>query len=432
MSLSHFFWGFISWIAEESVRQGIGRLYFFTREGEFFKQLYDVWHRYSQLRDKMPAAQVIEVSRMSVFLPSMQEISLAECMRIWNQYSEQSMEALCKSLSIEVNTVKKILCRYGIKKDERIRKPWTDSRVVRLFQDTEFLARLEEKRELSRSLLYMYLEQKGWGRCSTDKVGVVDIGWRGSIQDSLCRLYPDCRVIGFYIGLQPFLNRQPDNAVKFGYIGHYKNKDVILLTVRPLEMLCNSPFGSTQGYRMQDGRVYAVRKQDIYEDRVYKTYAGSMQKKILSDRKACMQVMKLSDRKACTQAMKLRTAGIFPGRKTVRPLYCFLAYPDRRAAAAYFSLNHNEEFGMGKYIQINASFRPGLFGRALFSARYRRQVKEMLKETAWPQGYLAYFRMYPFLFPYNCLLRIYLRHIKSIQRVGINGTDYDGHSPCEK
>lgn len=218
-----FFWGgVISWIAEESVKRGIEKLYFFTREGEFFKKLYDEWRECSPYKGKMPPAQVLEVSRMSVFLPSMPNISVSACMRMWIQYSEQSMEAFCKTLSVDIRLFEDLFCEYGIRRQEVIKKPWTDVRIRNLFQDREFCKRLKQQRDVKRCLLYAYLEQKGFSQTDMGKIGVVDIGWRGSIQDSLCLLYPHSTITGFYIGLQPFLVKQPDNAIKCGYIDSYR------------------------------------------------------------------------------------------------------------------------------------------------------------------------------------------------------------------
>ncbi|MCI9125163.1 MAG: hypothetical protein HFH35_14070 [Eubacterium sp.] len=176
-----------------------------------------------------------------------------------------------------------------------------------------------------------------------------------------------------------------------------------MLTVRPLEMLCNSPYGSIQGYRRKNGRVYAIRKTDVRENKIYGTYVCKAQKKIRADTRARGKIRRQAVIK------QGRCAG---AKQTAAALHRFLAYPDRRSAAAYFSLCHNEEFGMGRFIRMKAAFRPGMFGMALFSRTHRRR----LKETAWPQGYFVYFRLYPLLVPYNCLLRRYLSY-KNIRQV---------------
>ena len=100
-----------------AMKQGIDRLYFFTREGEFFKRLYQNLEKSGLIREKMPDAQILEVSRMSTFMPSLREITVDELMRMWSQYTEQSMEAFCKSLHIDIHRIEDRLEIYQIRKD---------------------------------------------------------------------------------------------------------------------------------------------------------------------------------------------------------------------------------------------------------------------------------------------------------------------------
>lgn len=393
-----FFFGFVSWIMEESARLGIKKLYFFTREGEFFKSVYDEIRKYNPLKCRTPEAEIVEVSRMSTFLPSLGEISTEEFMRIWRQYPEQSMNALFQSLHMEGRGLERHLDKYGIRPEEAICCPWEDRRVQKLFRDRAFVRCIEAERDAVRELLYGYLGQKGWQRGRKGDIGIVDIGWKGTMQDNLCYLYPDYKITGFYAGLQPFLSAQPANAVKYGYIDGYALKGSILLTVRPLEMLCNSPGGSVTGYALENKKIRAVRKKDAGEDAVYYAYARKEQEKIKARMRAWCGRMKTGGRRP--QDYK---------KRALKALYHFTAYPDRRTVKAYFSLRHNEEFGTGAYVDIKAEFRLGILLRALYSPEGRKRLKELLKEASWPQGYLVKYWLYPALCPYNYLLAGYAR-----------------------
>ena len=74
--ISIFFSGFISWIAEYCMQHEIKKLYFFTREGEFYKQLFDIWKDNSRFKQKLPETWILEVSRIATFLPSIREVSI--------------------------------------------------------------------------------------------------------------------------------------------------------------------------------------------------------------------------------------------------------------------------------------------------------------------------------------------------------------------
>lgn len=396
LTMDVFFFGFVLWIMEEAIRLGIGRLYFFTREGEFFQALYGEVKKHNPFGCRLPEAEIVEVSRMSTFMPSLREISIAEFMRIWNQYPVQAVGALFKSLHMEGYGLEQYLDKYGIQKEEAIQCPWKDQRIQQLFQDHGFIDAVREERDRRRELVYGYFGQKGWQRDRADTAGIIDIGWKGTIQDNLCYLYPEYKIVGFYTGLQPFLSPQPVNADKYGYINSYRLKAGILLTVRPLEMLCNSAGGSVTGYVRKGSKIAAVRKKDAAEDAVYNVYTKKEQEKIIAQMGRHCKRMRAKGR--CPSDYK---------KKAHRALYRFIAYPNRRTVKAYFSLRHNEEFGMGTYVEIRAGFRLGVFIKAFYSRQGRMRLKALLKEASWPQGYLVKYWLYPVLYLYNYLLAGY-------------------------
>lgn len=395
--LSVFFGGFVTWLANEAVKKGIRSLYFFTREGEFYKELYDEIKKVSLSERKMPEAEVIEVSRLSTFMPSLREITLSEFMRIWNQYSVQSMKALFKSLHMDIGKVEKYLHLYAIPEEEMIQYPWKDERVQKLFSDKEFIKEVEAERDQKRKLIYDYLEQRGWRQDHNDTVGIVDIGWRGTIQDNLCYLYPKYSIHGFYIGLIPFLSIQPPNSEKYGFINGHKLEQIILTTVTPLEMLCNSPNGSAVGYQNTAAGVQAVRQKDIFEDDVFFSVIQYEQEKIKKKILRC-----------CKEMKEQNHMPEYSRSEAVRALYLFIAYPRRKFVKAYFHLRHNEEFGVGEYVDKTVRLQIGLFVKAVFFSKYKKELALFLRDTTWAQGYFVKYWLYPAVWAYNWLLAGYL------------------------
>lgn len=81
---------------------------------------------------KLPEIDIIEVSRLATFAPSLQEISIKEMMRVWNLYSTQSISSLFKTLNVAPETFQSFIDKYGIPADEQIQYPWQDSRIQQL------------------------------------------------------------------------------------------------------------------------------------------------------------------------------------------------------------------------------------------------------------------------------------------------------------
>ncbi|MCX4321659.1 MAG: hypothetical protein OSJ59_01705 [Lachnospiraceae bacterium] len=404
--ISVFFYGFIQWILESCLQDDIEELYFFTREGEFYKQVYDEIIRSRYKDKKMPKAVVLEVSRLSTFCASLRDISLTEMMRIWNQYSIQSLAAMFKSLGISRELITPFTEKYHIPLEEIITYPWQDTRVIALFRDADFFKAVWEQRNIKRELLLEYLGRKGIDLNEKRRIGIVDIGWRGTIQDNISYLLPNCEVKGYYIGLIPFLNEQPVNTIKRGYVNGYEKFDLLLQYVMPFEMICNSPNGSTTGYERAGKEIYAIRKKEEEEDRIYYRYTESIQKNILKDiRQICNSVNERSYIASGIRGLAHKKLGEY------------ILNPQRIVTEAYFSLRHNEEFGVGEYVDKTTEFRFDLFGKALLGRKYRSRLAQFLRDTTWPQGYLVKYHLAPLVKLYN------LRYSGEQNREDMNGEE---------
>lgn len=391
--VSLFFYGFVQNLAEEAMARGIKKIYFFTREGEFYKEIYDAMAAVS--KRTYPKSYLLEVSRLATFMPSLREISTKELMRLWNQYSIQSMQALFTSLGVELEAVRGYLVRHELPPEEVITYPWQDKRVQALFADEEFLDCMEAERDQKRALLRSYCEERALSGAE-EEIAIVDIGWRGTIQDNLCHLFPKTKMLGFYIGLIPFLNEQPTNAEKRGYIDAFRSARALMTVSTPFEMICNSPNGSTVGYRREDGKTFAIRNCEQEEDAIFFSYTKELQKHIIE---TCAALRVYCENQLVTE-FELRPLAW-------ESLKRFIYEPKRETVKAYFALRHNEEFGVGSYVDRRTRFRPLLMAFALVSKQKRKEFKDFLRDTTWPQGYLTKYRLYPLIGMYNRILEQY-------------------------
>jgi predicted HAD superfamily hydrolase len=396
--ISVFFYGFASWILEQCINQGIEKIYFFTREGEFYKKVYDAIVSENPYYIKAPESQLLEVSRIATFGASLREVTIQEMMRIWNQYSCQSMKALFSSIGVNVEEVQSFLDKYKLPVYDMLTYPWEDERVQNMFEDRGFIETVNQTIENQKKYLLQYCSQRGINKEEKGKIAIVDIGWRGTIQDNLCYVFPNYDIYGYYIGLIPFLNAQPQNSYKEGYINNYKNHHALLMLSTPFEMICNSPNGSTVKYEEKDGRIVAVRKKEEGEDRIYFEYTEKIQKMVIQKMK---DFVALSEQHYLTE-MQFR-------EQAYASLEHFIFEPDSEFAKTYFKLVHNEEFGVGNYIDKRTRFRPFLMIKALVSSKSRNELKDFLRNTTWPQGYFVKYHLYPALHLYNKILLKYYK-----------------------
>ena len=371
--------GFILHIAERALLDGIERLFFFTREGEFFLQVWRAIFQDNCLAgQKLPSPDLLEVSRIATFCASLREVSTNELMRLWNLYSTQSISSLLKTLGLSPDNFTEVCQAHGLSPKEEIVYPWEDSRVQALFKDPLFFELIQAKVNTDRTNLLEYLNQHGWQQ-DLAKVGIVDIGWRGTIQDNLAYLFPDTHIFGQYLGLQHFLNDQPQNCSKSAYCvdaNHSDNYQNLLDAVSLIEMLCNSPNGSVSGYtHSADRRMSANRIVDEGENAVYEAFVSHFQKGVLF---ASQHWSDYVDSHVITSdELKESSCKIW---------HELVTKPSQNLSQAYASLSHNEVFGVGEFVDKSAVPTPSQLFHGVFSKKIRQDIILYLRQNQWVAG----------------------------------------------
>lgn len=371
--------GFLTHIYEIAQLNNADRILFFTREGVFFKCAYDTL--YKEVAGRRPETYLVEVSRIATFGASLRECSIKEMMRLWNQYSIQSLGTMFKSLNIAVDVrLKDLLRDHGLDLAEVIKYPWQDARVAALFVDDRFLALMNLHITLARDSLKAYFAGLGLANLSGPTV-VVDIGWRGTIQDNLAYLFPDATLIGCYWGLNSYLNEQPANVKKYAYgpdLNQSPNSCELLNMVSPLEMLTNSATGSVVGYEYHQDRSLPRRQHDNNEDAVHEKYIILFQTSCIQGLLAIRQLF---------MASVLSSGDLRP--KFYKWWHDIVSCPPPAICEAFLALSHNETFGAGTFVVKNKSI--SYLKSILFPIVpiWFREVNGMINAIGWTNGFLA-------------------------------------------
>lgn len=376
------FYNFILYIIENLIQDNQDRVFYMTREGEFFSQIHNLIQKTNPLGVQMPRSDTIEVSRVATFAPSLKECSINELMRLWNQYSTQSMKALMISLNVPIEMFKPHFDKYGIDINKEIQYPWENENVIRLFQDKDFINKFNKKIAQKKTKLKEYFNQKDINQIDKT-LSIVDIGWRGTIQDNLSYIFNQTRITGYYFNLFDFINEQPENIVKKGFINSYNNNNLHSLRfVAPFEMLCNSPNGSVIDYLSDKKGVTAEKIIDQKENSIHEKYISYFQEGVLSAIPSISQYIKVHS---------LTSKDLSP--YTIFQLDELMTRPPRMITKAFFSLSHNENFGVGSFINKQVRFPVKLAIKAFLGQKNKKRFKEYIENTSWPQGFLTFYRL---------------------------------------
>lgn len=368
------FIGFALFVAERTIIDHPDRLFFLTREGEFFFRLFKtLFPAGRHAGHVLPPCAVLAASRQATFAASIEAVSTEEFRRIWNLNWQQRLSTLFGILGVEPQAFLPLLERVDLSPDELLVRPQEDPRIEKLIADPFFsghvLARAREKRET----LAAYLEQQGVR--DGEKIGIVDIGWRGTIQDNLARIMPQCETAGYYLALRTFLNPQPSNVVKhaFGPDERFDDVSAFFETFEPLELLCNSPSGSVSGYQVaKDGTIAPERQTQEQENVVIERFVRHFQDGVLFAAEAWRPlivnhaVMASETRSMALQIWKKLTAS-----------------PPEELVDAYYAAPQHDVFGYGGYFDRNSAPSLATLSLAPFSRRRRHEVIQYVRRTQW-------------------------------------------------
>lgn len=364
---------YVAWVVEQAAKGGFEQVHYFTREGEILKSIHECI-RAAPAGVCIAEPVLLEVSRMATFGPSLKSLSLAELNRIWTMYPRHSVRTLFATLGVSMEELDLDACDVGIPLDEVIERPWENAQFRALLDSPRFGTRLLRVLDEHRARLLRHLAAKGISDAAR-RVLVVDIGWRGTIQDNLARVLPGVRWSGLYLALFRFLNTQPKNSEKMAYLFDENRGDVgqeLLSPQSAVEMLFNSENGSVTGYSAMGA---ALREVSPGENRVFEEFTRTFHEGVLA---AAPTIW------AFIQLRGLLAGDLTPFVK--RSIDRLMTAPPRHVARAYFALEHNETFGNGRFVRQEGGLRfKGVAGPRKLAA----DIKAQAWSTSWPAGFYA-------------------------------------------
>lgn len=371
------FIGFVLWIAEQSILQKLDRLYFLTREGEFFHKIFCAIFPQGRLSGHdLPPADILEVSRLSTFAPSMKDASIQEMSRIWSLFKVQSVSGLFSTLGLDIGKFSELLETLGLKETDVIRDPENSLDLRRLFETPAFAESAKNSLASQTSMLQSYLKQSGVH--AGDRVGIIDIGWRGTIQDNISLLVPDAYFHGMYLGLRSFINAQPGNVSKAAY-GPDENTSsestALFTNFAAMELLCNSAHGSVVGYFLENGRTNPRRYGEQEENAAFDEFVGPFQEGVLLAAQHWQSYLE----RYVVSSNELHTMALHVWDKLRRA-------PDEGLVEVYLHTPQLDIFGYGEIFKRSQYPSVGTIFLSPILASRRQQLIEFIRRVQWSEA----------------------------------------------
>lgn len=180
--------------------RGAKTVLFMSREGQLLKTIFDDFQDTCVLSSAARVeSKYFYVSRRATLLASCQPLGSETFETLFRQYQRISIADFLSSLGFPAVSRDALRIEIGAAFDQ-VQDWFSTSDVFLQLTGLESFKKIyEQERIKQRDLLNRYID----GLCESDKtLYVVDVGWKGTIQDNLFRLLSQARNIeGFYLGL---------------------------------------------------------------------------------------------------------------------------------------------------------------------------------------------------------------------------------------
>ncbi len=273
--------GYAWWLLNRAEKLNLKRLYFISRDGQV---LFEIAKKLVARFKITCEPRYLYGSRISWNLNVVKKARSSNLDWAWDNTDYLSIDSLLERFGIQPHEVKRPLSELGFPK-----KDWDRNLSIRernrlhkdLLKNSEIQSAITEKAKVRRDRLIKYFTQEGL--VSTDKSGMVDVGWSGSMYFALSTLVSEAGGLppkGFYFGMHKygkidnrfelpecyFFNEHlnlgildvPGNklfGIPFGYVQPYDGLGLIC------EMFCSGDHGTVLGFKESGNEVVPILAQ---------------------------------------------------------------------------------------------------------------------------------------------------------------------------
>lgn len=378
-------------ILEES--RGADRVFFLAREGHALLR----WCRSMSraLSCPRPRFTYLAVSRAATFLPSLAAFDLEAVLRLHENYPGQTLRTLAHNFSLPEGAFLDAALRVGWTRtslDEPITDPAAHTGLHALLNDPGAQRVFAAARDGARAALLAYLHAKGWR--SGERVLLVDVGWRGSMQTNLLLAHEGGptppAVRGVYLGLKrsAFDDRTDGRfgASRHGYLADTSRAEwpehAVFKCASAFEMFTTAPHPSVTGYRRgTDGSVRPVlapgkEERALRESEPHRLVRGALHAEM---RTIIAAAPELQRGVAGLSADALRPWVLDVVRRHV-------LYPCRADADSFLAYGHVENFGVHRVSRYGFTTTPARLFREVKPHRFTRHLLDAIRRHFWPEG----------------------------------------------
>lgn len=330
------FLGFGKWLINKVVADKIEHLYFLSRDGFIIKKIYEILIEYTK---GAPPAEYLYASRRALNIPCITELDGNTMDFLVSGTSRLSVAQFIQRLGLNAAAFEEDIQAVGFINRQQQIQTGRDYALLRDIYHRIFPA-IKETALKERQDLTAYLDALGfWKR---EEIGIVDIGWHGSLQRSISKLATvedrKIHLKGYYLGTF----EKAQSLVKEGYdisayLCHLGKPDSLHKTIKRcveiFEFIHTAPHGSVIRFERSTNQDIQPIFDHADDNPIRTAQAEALQKGAIDFVIDSAEVWSKLD------FIKL------PPDIAIQPLSQVLSYPTPQQAFHLGNLEHAEGFG---------------------------------------------------------------------------------------
>ncbi|GMB01258.1 HAD family hydrolase [Pelosinus sp. IPA-1] len=352
----------------------VKNVFFLSREGEYLRELFDL---YQTIHNVQPInAHYLLVSRKATFLPSLQKLSDEKFDTLFRQYRNISINEFLLNLNFSENQIQEVSIELDFNCSLKLNDLPTDNVFAKLLGNKTFAMIYEHNRNEQYNNFIQYINSFGVN-LEEEGLHLIDVGWKGTIQDHISVIMEDISVYGHYLGLVEH-GASHDNSHKQGLLfSRIPTKSIFFDAYNEnralFEVILGASHGSAARYVQENNEsIQVVVEQEPLERELYENVVRPMQIQLT---KLFVAIAEVMNRTHYNYADLER----FFAKNHAK----MVLFPNEQQLCFFESLYHFENFGLYEFSNFNRTQKIKFMEQLTNFMIFLRNPRKVLSKGFW-------------------------------------------------
>lgn len=367
---------FIEKLYGELQQRNAKDVFFFSREGEFLKRVFDYYQENFCSSINIIKTHYLLVSRKATFLPSLKALCEEDFHILFRQYVNLSLYDFLMSLGFSEEEIEKVCQLLSVDKHKKHSNFNTSDVFLSLKELPMFVDLYEMKRGDQKENFSKYLSSFGYDK-NCGEIHVVDVGWKGSIQDNISRyLGEDVTCYGYYLGLvapgELSKHNQKLGLVFSGINGRSPNFTIYNENRALFEMLLGASHGSASKYAIENNKATVLTSEKVEERKLFLEVVKPIQETLW---KTLIQIF------ACTEDTVYELVDV---EAVISQLHSRMVFFPTKDEINFFNkMYHYENFGVFEFTEFNKREKISFADKVMSTLKLIKNPRRFFETGFW-------------------------------------------------